>query len=335
MIPRPASLRLAYALASLAILLAGCTSPALVGATPTTAPVHIRLPMGYVPNVQFAPMYVAVDRGYFRQAGIEVEFDYSFETDGVKLVGANELQFSLASGEQVLLARAQGLPIVYVLGWWQDYPVAIAAPAKSGIVKPADLKGKRVGIPILGGASYIGYRALLSAAGLPADTAKLDVIGFNQVEALLAGTEDAAVVYVNNEPVALAGKGFPVNIIRVADYVHLASNGLITNETTIAQRPELVRAMNAAILHGLQDVLADPDQAYEICKKYVTGLAQADQAVQRKILDESMVFWRAKRLGYSDPQSWDNMQRVLLDMGLVTKPLDVSQAFTNQFLPAQ
>jgi NitT/TauT family transport system substrate-binding protein len=311
-------------------LAAGCAPSAQPTEDPLTT---IRLPMGYIPNVQYAPLYMAVERGYFSEVGLAIDFDYSFETDGVALVGANELPFTLASGEQVLLARAQGLPVVYVLSWWNDFPVAVAAPADSGIDSPAALSGKRVGIPILGGASYIGYRALLSANGLPEDVAALEVIGFTQVEALLARRVDAAVVYANNEPIQLEAQGMPVNLLRVADAVDLTSNGIVSNEATLRDRPDLVRRMATATLRGIEAALADPEAAYETCKRFVDGLDQADEQVQRAVLAASMEFWKSDQPGWSDPQAWENMQTVLLEMGLLSTPLALDQAFTNDFLP--
>ncbi len=293
---------------------------------------HIRLPMGYIPNVQFAPFYVAVEKGYYQDNGIEIEFDYSFETDGVTLVGAEDLRFALVSGEQVLLARAQELPVVYVFGWWQDYPVGVVAKVEQGIRSPADLKGKQIGLPGLFGASYIGLRALLNVAGLSEDDVTLDSIGFNQVEALAADQEQAVVIYANNEPIQLEALGYDIDLIRVADFVHLASNGLITNEATIAENPDLVKRMVQATLHGLADTLADPDEAFEISKKYVENLAQADQDIQRQVLEASIDFWKASQLGYTDPEAWQNMQEILLDMGLLSEPLDLQRAYTNEFI---
>ncbi|MBN1438279.1 MAG: ABC transporter substrate-binding protein [Anaerolineales bacterium] len=317
------------------LLLAACSPSAGEKSTPTPDqwPLEeIRLPMGYIPNVQFAPFYVAVEKGYFQEEGIKVEFDYKFETDGVALVGAGELPFAVVSGEQVLLARAQGLPVVYAMAWWRDYPVAVAALEETGIRTMEDLKGKKVGIPILAGASYVGYRALLNAAGIAEEEIALEVVGYNQVEALVAGQVDAAVVYANNEPVQLAARGYAVNVIRVADFVDLASNGLLTNEKTLAGRSELVRGMIRAILRAVEDTVADPEEAYGICRKYIEGLAE-DDPIQKQVLDETIAFWKGDQPGWSDLAAWQNMEDTLQSMGLLTEDIDVTLAFTNDYLP--
>ena len=309
--------------------LSACSSPK----PDNDALAHVKLPLGYIPNVQFAPLYVSIEKGYFREAGVEVEFDYSFETDAVALVGADELQFAVVSGEQVLLARAQGLPVVYMAAWYQQYPVAVVSKAEQGILTPADLKGKKIGLPGLYGANYIGLEALLFSAGLSDADVTLDSIGFNQVEALATDQEQAVSVYAANEPVQLRAQGYDVNEIRVADHVQLASNGLITNEKTIAENPELVRAMVEAFLKGLADTIANPDEAYELSEAHVPSLAEADETVQKEVLARSIDLWKAEHLGYSEAQAWQNMQDTLLKMGLITEPLEIDKAFTNEFVP--
>jgi len=319
-----------------ALLLAACAPAATATPAPTATEkplVKIKLPMGYIPNVQYAPFYMAVEKGYYREAGFDVEFDYSFETDGVALVGAGERPFALVSGEQVLLARAQGVPVVYVMAWYQQYPISVMAKSTSGFKTINDLKGKKIGLPGLFGANYVGLRAMLYTLGIKESEVTLDSIGFNQVEALAADQEDAVVGYAANEPVILRSKGYDLTEWRVADYVQLASNGLITNEKAIAENPEMVRAFIQATLRGLQDTILDPGMAYEICKKYVENLDQADPLVQKQVLGTSIEMWRAPRLGYSDPAAWENMQNVLMDMGSYAAPLDLNAAFTNQFIP--
>jgi NitT/TauT family transport system substrate-binding protein len=260
----------------------------------------IKLPVGYIPNVQFAPLYVAIDKGYYADEGLNVDIDYNTETDGVALLGAGELQFAVASGEQVLLGRAQELPVVYVMNWYKGYPVGVVSKTDQNITSPQDLKGKKIGIPGLYGTSYIGFMALLNAGGLKESDVTLDSIGYTEVEAVANDVDDAAVIYVTNEPLALQAQGYDVNVLKVADYLSLVGNGLLTNEDTIKNHPDIVAAMVRATSKGVQYTAAHPDEAYQICTKYVDNLSSLsadEQELQRKVLDASIDLYQLDPAG--------------------------------------
>lgn len=314
-----------------ASLLTGCGEDSRE--TPTQ---KVTLAMGFIPNVQFAPFYVAVEKGYFAEEGIEIEFDYGWETDLLKLVGGDELQFAIASGDQVILARSQGLPVVYVLNWYRRFPVCVVSVAEAGIRGPSDLVGKQVGTPATYGASYIGWRALLDAVGLKETDVELISIGYTQVAALTEGQVDAAICYAMNEPIQMEVGGESIDIIYVADYANLVSNGLITNDKTVQDRPELAQGMVRAGLRGLAYTLEHPDEAFDISLKYVPEAASDAEAeeVNRAILAKSVEFWSSdpEQLGRSDKAEWQAAQRIMQQMELIDTEQDVSTMFTNQFI---
>lgn len=320
-----------------ALLLAAILILAACGPARDEQPAQaVTLAMGFVPNIQFAPLYVAVEKGYFAEEGITIQFDYGWETDLLKLVGSGDLQFAIASGDQVILARSQGLPVLYVLNWYRRFPVCVLSLAEAGIDGPADLAGRQVGTPVTFGASYIGWRALLEATGIEEIDVELISIGYTQVPALTEGQVDAAICYAMNEPVQLRVEGYDVDVIYVADYINLVSNGLITNDATARDQPELVQGMVRATLRGLAYTFEHPDEAFEISGRHVPELATTPEteAVNRAILEESIRFWQAPlaELGLSDQQEWRASQQIMARMELVQTEGDVAEMFSNRFV---
>ncbi len=309
------------------------TSESAVPAATELTPVS--LGVGFIPNVQFTPFYVGIAKGFYAEEGLEVALDYGYEDDYLKLVGTNELQFMVGSGDQVVLGRAQGLPVRYVMNWYTQYPVVIFAKATAGITEPAHLAGKRIGIPGPFGASYVAFRGILEAANLTEADVKMESIGFTQVAAISEDLVDAAVDYGVNGPVVLAQAGVETTQITLDGYLEMPANGLVTNETTLQENPELVAKMVRATLKATQYTIENPDEAFAIALDVIPEAGGDNEAANRAVFDAVLAYWtpaEGQAMGSTESAAWATAAEFMQRIGLVDTLVPAEELFTNEFV---
>jgi len=297
----------------------------------------VTIGLTYVPNIQFAMFYAADALGYFKDAGLKANLHHhTVGEDEFAAIAAGKENMIFAGGDETLQARSHKLDIVYVAELFNQSPVVLIVPQDSPIKTAADLKGHSVGIPGKYGSTYIGLLALLSGAGLSQNDIKIESIGFTQEAALLGHHVDSVVGYVNNDVIQFQKANFPVRSIPVTTSQPLISNGLATMQNELAAHPDVVRAVISATLKGNQYVIAHPQQAVNISKKYVPGLdAPAQSADALAVLQATIPLLQpGNQPGYSDPIAWNSMAKLLADTKQLASPVDPSQAFTNSYLPS-
>jgi NitT/TauT family transport system substrate-binding protein len=340
--------RVVFGLMALMVL-SGCAPAAAPAATDvpaaaTPAPTELRtvtLAMSYIPNIQFAPYYVAAANGYFADEGLDVVFDYNFENDVLQRAATwpqSGVEFATTSGTSVLLARQQGIPAQSVMTLYQQFPIAFFAKDGVGLNSVEDLRGKTIGLPGRFGESYYALLAALYAGGMTEADLTVQEIGFTQAAAVLEDQVPVAIGYAMNEPVLLAEQGTAVDVLLAADIFNLAANGIAVSEQLIAEDPELVRAFLRASLRGLQATLDDPAAAFDAGLAFIPEANLGDPALQRKVLDASLPFWQsdltaANGLGYTDRELWVKTEEFMRSAGLLSAAVDVDAAFTNDLLP--
>lgn len=327
----------------LTLLMSGCAALPM----PTTeaqadelnaGPIPVQIGVGFIPNVQFAPFYVGIHKGFYAEEGLEVTLDYGFENDYLALVGTDELQFMVGSGDQIVLGRSQDLPVRYVMNWYTQYPVVIFSKSTLGIDAPADLAGKKIGIPGPFGASYVALRGILEAAGLGEEEVTLESIGFTQAAAVSEDLVEAAVDYAVNGPIVLAQAGIEVTQITLDKYVRIPANGLITNEKTLTENPELVAKVVRATLKAIQYTLDFPDEAFNISLEFVPEAGGDNLDANRAIFDASLAYWAPQPgdvLGFSHPEDWQEAAAFMQRIGLVDELVDAETLYTNQYISSE
>ena len=316
------------------LLLIACSStPATTTQSSSSAALtEVNVVMGYIPHVQFAPWYVAEKKGYFANAGIKIKYNWGFESDGVKLVGVGQADFAMLGGDQVIQARAQNIPLVYVANYFNAFPISVFSLKEKNITTPKDLVGKKVGLSGYFGATYTGWRAMLYESKITEADIRTQDIGFTQVAAVTQGVVDAAAGYSNNEPVQLRLAGKDINVIKVSDYSKLVGIGLVTNEKMIAEKPGIVGQVVKALIRATQDTINNPSEALDATVANLPEAGGANLKTTQAILEATIELWKNSRVGYSDPAAWESSYKFMRAAEFIKNDFDVMKAYTNKFI---
>jgi len=343
--PRPGPRAVAVAaLAALALVASACgggVATAPIASPTPSAPVKLVVGLGYIPNIQFAQFYLADQAGYYRDAGLQVEFQNKIDPELVTLVGQGAVDIGISDGTSVIPAVSQGIPIRYVFAVFAQFPNIVFSKATSGIATVADLKGKKVGIPGKFGSSWIQLEALLAGVGLT--TADLQLVlfpDFGQLAALQQGAVDAATGYANNEPVRLALGGQQANVLALPPASQLPGPGLIVSAAALSgPKKDALRAFVAATAHAMRDIEADPQKGVDAAVVQIPELA-TDRPAQLAVLQATIALWesdytRANGMGAVDPALWERSIAFMAGLPdkLLAKPVTAADCTSTALLP--
>jgi NitT/TauT family transport system substrate-binding protein len=297
--------------------------------------VSIRL--SYTPFAAHIPVYVAKAKGYYEQAGLDVEIlpgrGSSF---AAMTVGSAKEEFGISDAASVVAARAKGVPIIAVANLQQDNGVALVATEKSGIQKPEELKGHVIGI-LPGSTTTIFMQAFLKKQGLTLDdVSTVTWRPGTDLPQLLDGKIDAEATVYNNEVVAW-GIEHPELKLHVWPMASLGFDtpgyALITSETLAAKNPQMVKAFTAATLKGTEYALKNPDDAVAILIRGAPELKPDIEAAKWKATIPVTTGQATKRdgLGALDRAKWERLNELLKTYGIIDAPVDLNAVLKPEY----
>ena len=291
--------------------------------------------LDYVPNTNHTGMYVALERGYYAEAGLNVTIIEPTEGATNTLIAVGKGDIGVSYQEDVTIARTldEPLPIRAIATLIQHNTSGFVSWVGKDITSVADFEGK----------TYAGWggpgeeavlRAVMEAEGLDFSTLNRvisDGSGFTALE----GDVDIEWFFEGWDCVTCQLNGFEVNYMPLNELdprLDYYTPVLITNEDMIANHPETLRAFLAATERGYQDAIADPAGCAAVLQKYAPDYSLEMLTISQEYLAKEFVA-DADRWGEMQQSVWDNYTEFMVEYGVIDAPIDSAELFTNDFLP--
>ncbi|EOD00682.1 ABC transporter substrate-binding protein [Caldisalinibacter kiritimatiensis] len=318
------------------LLIALLTLVPLSGCIKTEEKKDVTVLLDWVPNTNHTGLYVALDKGYYEEEGLNVEIIQPSEGGSADLIAAGQGEFGISYQEQVTYARTSDnpLPVKAIAAIIQHNTSGFASPVEKGIKTPKDFEGKKYG----GWGSPV-EEAMLKALmeKYNADFSKLEMVDIGALDFFTSVKEhvDFTWIYYGWDGVASELKDFPINFIRLQDVdpnLDFYTPVIIANEELLQNAPELAKRFLRATTKGYEYAIDNPEDAVNSLLKYAPEIDKEIAVASQKYLANEYKA-DAKRWGEMKEKIWRNYANWMYERGLINKKLDAKEAYTNEYLP--
>lgn len=297
-------------------------------------PDKVKVQLKFSHQAQFAGLYVAVEKGYFKDENLEVEFiEGGRGIDLISPVAAGDVDFGIASSDHILISRTEGAKVRAIAAIYRRSAAVFVAKAGSGIKRPHDMLGKKVAVYSKNAKEYeYELRAMLKKLDIDIEQMKLVDLD-HKYEKFINDEVDVTGAYVTGGALRLSSQGVELNYIWPIDYgIDFYSDTFFTSDTLLQNNPDLVQRFLRASLKGWDYAIRHSVEAVEITMNYA---AIKDISLQMKMMEAQhpLIYTGENSIGWMQRRVWEGMHDILFEQEVIATPLeDISSAYTNQFV---
>ena len=284
----------------------------------------------------FAPFQIAKAKGYYKDAGLDVEFQVGKGgADVAKQVAVGNADLGGGIGDTPLIVRANGLTVKGVALLGGKSLTALYVRKDAGVKGIADLKGKNVGVLAFQDTTYYNLLAMLASGGLKKDDLSVQAVGPAGVVQLMISGGLQAISGVPEWAAAIEAAGIPLDRYAIDQIFPAMAQAILASDKAIAEKPKAVQGFVSATLKALSEIVADPEKA---SKEYVAAVPQhagkekVMEAIMRRYVEQVYAAAPGFKVGQFDKARMEKVQKFYVDSQIVEKAVAIDETFTNQFV---
>src|SRR5882757_5811562 len=282
----------------------------------------------------FGPIRLAKGKGYFAEAGIDVNFAIGRGgVDVAKQVGAGNAPLGGIVADGPIMVRQNGVPIKIVAVFGGRGFMQLVVREDSGVQKPADLKGKTISVMSFQDTTYYALLGLLASVGLTQDDVNIQSAGPSGVWEFVATGKAAGMAGVPDWIPPVQAAGVKVKVIPTDEFFPHMAQGIGVSDQVLKERPELVGKFVKAALRGMKDIMDDPGKAADDFVNFVPEWKGKEGAIKAALnYYATLVYPGQKQLGEVDVQRLSNLQDFYLAKGIIQRKSPIDELYTNEFI---